>query len=430
MKKILFIFIGLFFSFSVFAKSLPPVSFDLDSQPVANVVRMVYIEAYKERPYFVDPAVLQDVRLVSFRYSSTNGDFHKFFVLFLKNLGYSLDFHSGADIIKPIPPSEVIKLSIAEDLAKEIFIYRPRYRDGSYLVELLTPLFSGKFTSQRSVSVGHSGSSPQPSSSSSSTSVVPSTPAAPSGSALAQMDKQADQLVFYGSAREVVVLKSLLTKVDSGLGQVSVTGAVYEVQRGENHGSALSLVGSILSGKLNFSFGAASPADNFINLKLFDISAIIQALDTDSRFKILSAPQVRVSSGKSAQFTVGEQVPVLGALSYPQNGPPVQSVDYRSAGVIFSITPDVHDSGIDLHVDQQISSFVQTTTGVNNSPTLTTRHISTDVSVDNGDLFVIGGLIQSKDSASSTGFSFFPLRSRASQSSDSEILVFIQVKRI
>lgn len=46
----------------------------------------------------------------------------------------------------------------------------------------------------------------------------------------------------------------------------------------------------------------------------------------------------------------------------------IQSVEYRSAGVILSVTPQIFDAGIDLHVDQQISDFVRTETGVNGSP--------------------------------------------------------------
>jgi type II secretory pathway component GspD/PulD (secretin) len=212
-----------------------------------------------------------------------------------------------------------------------------------------------------------------------------------------------------------------------------VSGAVYEVQTGEHHGSALSLAGSLLSGKLNINLGTATAADNFISVKVANMTAIMQALDSDTRFKVLSSPQVRVSSGKSATFTVGEQVPVLGAITYPQGGSsPVQSVDYRSSGVIFSIAPDVHDAAIDVHVDQQVSSFVNTTTGVNNSPTLTTRQISTNVSMADGDVIVIGGLRLDKDAAGSSGLSFLPafLKAKMADRSHSEILLFLQLKKL
>ena len=412
-------------------------SFNFDGAPVSQIVRVIFVEAFRERPFFLDPAVLQDQRYISFRYSPKDGEFRPFFVNFLRELGYVIDQRNGVDFVRPLPQSE--KPSIAEDPSMEVFYYRPKHRDGSYLVEVLTPLFKGKFTSQRTVSspaVGNTRAStlsPPSASGGSSSSSTASQPVAPSGSALAQIERNIDQLLFAGSPKEVAVLKKLLPQVDTDMGQVMVSGAVYEVQTGDHHGSALGLAGSLLGGKLKLNLGSATAADNFISFQVADMTAIMQALDSDTRFKVLSSPQVRVASGKSATFTVGEQVPVLGAITYSQGGSsPVQSIDYRSSGVIFSISPDIHESAIDVHVDQQVSSFVNTTTGVNNSPTLTTRQISTSVSVGDGDVIVIAGLRQKKDSKSDSGLSIFPawFQSKVSDNSESEILLFLQLKRL
>lgn len=432
MKRLIAIFCLIFAVNALAQKSpKPEIGFDLDSQSLSQILRVVYIEAYRERPYFLDPALLQDQRLISFRYSTKNGDFRAFFSSFLRDLGYVVEFKNGADFVRPLPQSE--KPSPAENLDIDVFYYRPRFRDGSYLVEVLSPLFKGKFTSQRAVSSGvQSPISTSPASLNSS-GPSGSSSVAPSGSALAQVDKNIDQLLFYGSAREVQVLKKLLTQLDTDVGQVLVTGVVYEVQTGDHKGSALALAGSLLSGKLSFNFGTALASNNFVNLKIGDIQAIVQALDSDSRFRILSSPQVRVLSGKSASFMVGEEVPVLGAITYPQGSAnPVQSVDYRSSGVIFTINPDVHDTAIDLKVDQQVSAFVNTSSGVNNSPTLTKRQLSTFVSVFDGDVVVIGGLKQNKDSAASSGPSFLSslFKSKQSEVSSTEILLFLQLKRL
>lgn len=47
-------------------------------------------------------------------------------------------------------------------------------------------------------------------------------------------------------------------------------------------------------------------------------------------------------------------------------------------------------------VDQQISDFASTRSGVNNSPTLTKRSLITTVSTRDGELIVLGGLTQDK----------------------------------
>jgi len=413
------------------------LSFDFDGLPVASVMRVIFVEAYRERPYYLDPAVLQDQRSVSFRYSSRDGDFRPFLEGFLRSLGYAIEQRDGADFVRPIPVSE--KPSIAEDPGMEILYYRPRHRDGAYLVEMLSSLFRGKFTSQRAVSspVGPTSSPASSGGSSEGASLASSStqPIAPAGSALAQIDRVTDQLIFAGSAKEVTVLKRLLPQVDTDGGKVLVSGLIYEVQTDDHNGSALSLVGSLLSGKLKVSFGsgAGAAADNFVSLQVADMTAIMSALDSDSRFRALSTPKLRVNSGKSGTFSAGGNVPVLGSISYPQGGgTPVQSIEYRPSGLVFSISPVVHDAAIDVHVDQRISSFMITTTGVNGTPTETSRQLTTDVTVSDGEVIVLGGLRQNRSTGSSSGISFLPswTAAKTADASNTEILLFLQLKRL
>lgn len=124
---------------------------------------------------------------------------------------------------------------------------------------------------------------------------------------------------------------------------------------------------------------------------------------------------------------------MLGALSYPQGaGQAVQSVEYRSSGVIFDVRPVVKESIIDLDITQQLSNFVKTTTGVNNSPTLTKRELKTKVGMEDGDVIVLGGLTESKDTNTRDGLSFLPrfLHTTGYEQSSSEILLVLQVQRV
>jgi len=75
------------------------------------------------------------------------------------------------------------------------------------------------------------------------------------------------------------------------------------------------------SGKL------ASVGDS-VTFKSASIDAVFSALSTDSRFKSISNPSLRVKSGSSARFSVGSDVPVLGAVQFDKAGNPIQSVEY------------------------------------------------------------------------------------------------------
>lgn len=410
--KRLFVAVLLFMVSSLHAAPQSPVSFQLDAVPVSQVLRLIYLELLQS-PYVIDPAALQDSRLVSFRWESSRGDVRPFLNSFLESLGYVVESRSGVDFVRTKPAAE------KEEPDRVIYIYRPKYRDGSYLADLLQPAFKGTFTMKRAVQAALGDKA--------------TTAAVPSGSAAAQVDRaNADTLVFFGSEKEVQRLKAILPDVDTPSGEVVVRGMIYEVQTGRQEGSALQLAAAILGGKLSIGYGGTRQLESFIQFKVADIDAVFSALSGDSRFKVLSSPSVRVRSGGTARFVVGQDVPVLGALSFPQGaGQAVQSVEYRNSGVIFSLSPRVRDAVVDLDVTQQMSNFVKTETGVNNSPTLTKRELSTAVSAGDGDVLVLGGLVEDKDNRSSKGFSFLPsfFAAHASDVSRSELLLVLQVKK-
>jgi type II secretory pathway component GspD/PulD (secretin) len=122
------------------------------------------------------------------------------------------------------------------------------------------------------------------------------------------------------------------------------------------------------------------------------IDAIALMLSSDYRFKVVSSPSMRVRSGRQETFSVGQEVPVLGAIQRSTDKPPLQSIEYRSSGVIFEVLPTVHEGAIELDIRQELSHFVQTRTGVSNSPTLTKQSLTTSVNLGDGDLIILGGL--------------------------------------
>lgn len=414
MKKVIFsilMFLCLSVSAQTKIKEDAP-RFDFRGINVAQVVQLIYSEALKDA-YVIDPDVLTDQRSVSFRYDGSKGDIRLFIASFFDSLGLVVTRRGSVDYVSRklvVPP-------VVEDM--EVFVYRSRFRDGSYLTDILAPLFKGSFTAKRTVHAAPGDMSSQK--------------AVPPGSAAASIDHQTDTLVFSGSASEVAKLKKVLPQVDNALGEVMVRAVLYEVSSNGKDGSAFSLALSLLGGKFSVGTGAVNPLDSFIRFKNQTIDAVFSALSSDSRFKVVSTPSLRVRSGGTGRFTVGQDVPVLGAIVYPGNGQaPVQSVEYRSSGVIFDLQPQVHESVVDLNVSQQVSNFVATDTGVNNSPTLIKRELKTLLSLADGDVVVLGGLAENKESQGSNGLSFMPMlfRSKNAENSKSEILLILQLTKV
>jgi general secretion pathway protein D len=404
---------------SVPAASSAPAStkFDFRGVNVASVVQLVYAEALHES-YVIDPEVLTDPRTVSFRFEGNKHDLSAFVTAFFDSLGLIVTRRGRIDFVSKKPPPIV-----APGTESEVFIYRPRFRDGAYLVELLAPLVSGSFTSKRAVHgsiVGDSAGTDK---------------VAPVGSAAASVDRQTDTVVFTGSSEDVAKLKSVLPQVDLPVGDVLVRGVLYEVQTDEKDGSAFGLALNLLRGSTKLGVGplTTSPGAAFVALKNNSIEAIFSVLSQDSRFKAVSRPMLRVTSGGAGRFTVGQDVPVLGSVSYPGAGQaPVQSVTYQSSGVIYDIRPVVHDASIEVSVMQQTSNFVATNTGVSGSPTLIKRELKSNLSLTDGEIAVMGGLRDSKEARSSEGLSLLPtfLRTKFGDKTGVEILLILQVTKL
>lgn len=396
------------------AKSVPDgPRFNFMGINVSQVVQLIYAEALKDA-FVIEPDVLTDQRSVSFRYDPSAGELRPFIAAFLDSLGLAVTRRNGVDFVGKKPP---LAEKAAE--ARDVFVYRPRFRDGSYLVDLLSPLFKGEFTARRAVHAAPGDKSPQI--------------AAPAGSAAATIDRKSDTLVFAGPAAEVTVLKKMLAQVDTPGGDVVVRGVLYEVQTGTSDGTGFSLALNVLGGKLGVTVGPDRLQGNAISFSSATIEAAVSALASDSRFTVKSTPTLRVASGQNGRFTVGQDVPVLGAVTYTGNGgQAVQSVEYRSSGVIFELLPVVHADAVDLTVMQQVSNFVITETGVNNSPTLSKRELKTSLTVVDGELIVIGGLAENKESSTRSGLWFLPtfMRAKSKDATSTEILLILQVERV
>ncbi|HUB90777.1 MAG TPA: type II secretion system secretin GspD, partial [Dyella sp.] len=131
----------------------------------------------------------------------------------------------------------------------------------------------------------------------------------------------------------------------------------------------------------------------------------VNALETSENTKTLSAPTLVVLNNQIAHIQVGNQVPVnqtyytgLGTGT----GTTVGEVQYIPTGIILDVQPRVNPGGlIYLNIDQQVSA----TNGQNSQGnyTISQRQIATQLSVQNGQTVLLGGLIQQQNSDQNAG---------------------------
>lgn len=242
-----------------------------------------------------------------------------------------------------------------------------------------------------------------------------------------------DKVTLAGTLERVEKVAKLLDQYDTLPPEIVAKALVFEFSDSVNEGSGFQLALNVLAGKLSIGIGGAvSPGENFARFKNQTIDAVLSAVSGDGRFKLQSAPSIRVKDGAKGRITVGADVPVLAEAQLDKNGNPVQSVQYRPSGVIFDIAPRIMRERIELNLSQQLSNFQQTSTSKINSPTLTKREVSTVVGIESGDMIVLGGLDETKDTETRQGLSFLPrfLDTTKTENSKSQVLVVLQVTKI
>ncbi len=425
MKRLLIALAVLWASAASAAASL--VSIHLDSVPLPQLAALVFGEVLGAN-YVLDSSMLARPELVTVHMEiGKSADSEKArLIALVESFGVEVAQVKGVYFVKPRGKGDAVE--------EEAFFYRPRYRSVDYLVSMLTGVFKhGRFTHRRGIQATGAKYSNGVSAAADTSDSVSSSSVDSGGSAYSMIDKEpADSFIFVGSAKDVARLSALLEKVDVDAGEVFVRAQVYEVTTSKSEGSGFGVALSLLSGKLGLNLAKPSTLTNSLSFKSPSVDAVFSVFAQDSRFKSLSAPALRVKSGYSARISVGSDVPVLGSVQLDKNGNPVQSVTYRPSGVILDLSPEIREGAVDLTVNQTVSSFTATTTGVNNSPTLLKRELKTRIGAQADDVIVLGGMDEAKDNEDESGPSFLPsfLKTKGAGNSRTELLLVLQVQRI
>ncbi len=400
--------------------------FVADRLPLSHVIRIAQEEVF-DRRYVLPPDLSTDERPVTLNLSvsSSRTVQRAEYIRWLNQLNIAVSTKNGVDHYRTFTPA-------TPPVKMVTYVYTPFNQPVSYLADVLSGVVGASVSrSSSSTSATSSASSAKISSASSvSSSSSPSVTSASSGGG-SFLSATGDNLVFRGTQEELTRLKALLPLVDVPSQRVSVTGYIYEVQSGESEGSGLTLVAKLLSQKFSINIGSQLSLGNSFTFTSGSLNAIYELFRTDNRFTVISSPNLMVSSGKNAAFSSGEQVPVLGSVTY-NDGVAVQSVTYRDSGVIFRLTPVVTGNRIHIDVHQELSSFVKTDTGVSDSPTLLKREIDSSLVLNDGDVVVLGGLADSSDTDTTTGFSFLPklFSQNSKEKSKTDMVILLQVRKV
>lgn len=117
--------------------------------------------------------------------------------------------------------------------------------------------------------------------------------------------------------------------------------------------------------------------------------------------KIISSPNITISRGDTATINTGQEIPIQ---EQSQNGSTVSfSTKYRNIGVTLRVTPKIiNNNSVLLNINPEVSNVLQydriTASNVSYQvPIISVRSIDTNLTVNNGQVIMMGGLFNTRE---------------------------------
>jgi general secretion pathway protein D len=129
---------------------------------------------------------------------------------------------------------------------------------------------------------------------------------------------------------------------------------------------------------------------------------VLNAVRRDDASNILSTPSIMTLDNEEATILVGQEVPITtGEVLGDNNANPFRTTQRQNVGVQLEVKPQINaGGGITLFLRQEVSSVNGASSAAFEEVVLDKREIETTVLVDDGDIIVLGGLLDQSERTS------------------------------
>jgi general secretion pathway protein D len=257
---------------------------------------------------------------------------------------------------------------------------------------------------------------------------------APVTGGFVQADPATNSLVITAPEPLYRQLRAVIDQLDARRAQVYIESMIVEVSGGDAADFGFQWQGLLgesgdkygLFAGTNFSTGgssnivtlsAAAATGNATGLSLseglniglvrnyggtYALAAIARALQSKTKTNVVSTPNMITLDNEEAKIVVGENVPFITG-QFTNTGTattnPFQTIERKDVGITLRIRPQIGEGGtVRMTIFQEQSSVKDTTAaGTSNAgPSTTKRSIESQVVVEDGQIIVLGGLIEDR----------------------------------
>lgn len=226
-------------------------------------------------------------------------------------------------------------------------------------------------------------------------------------------DESSNALVITAPADVYASLRQVIAQLDIRRAQVLVEAILAEVDSpslaelgvqwtdplggGSNTTFASTRFPGTESGNFD-SFSVDAPGVGFA-LGFFrngDLRTLVRAIASNSNNNLIATPSLMTLDNEEAEIVVGQNVPfVTGQFTNDATTPdnPFQTIERQDVGVLLKVKPQINEGdAVMLEIAQEVSNVESGTSGA--GLITSKRSINTSVLVDDGQVLVLGGLLE------------------------------------
>ena len=223
-----------------------------------------------------------------------------------------------------------------------------------------------------------------------------------------ECDDRLNAIVAYGTPSDMRQIQTLVNQLDVVLPQVRIEVIIAEVKLTKGQASGLESFGYNVDARkathtlssVNFASlvgGKESAVIKTLKAPGFSMDAVFNVAKTNANVSILSSPTLLTTHAREASLKISETRPyATGSIRDDTNNTTKNTYEKVDAGIELTVKPLIGLNGIiQMEIDQHVDNFVLTDTNSNaQSPTIQRRQAKSFISVQSGEMLVLGGIKQ------------------------------------
>jgi len=269
----------------------------------------------------------------------------------------------------------------------------------------------------------------------------------PSGRIVA--DPSTNTLIIRATPLQYRIIESIVKELDTQPSQAFIEMVVAEVSLGDSLNYGLEALFKGLIDNYRFTvettFGLRQNSAGLTGFKAIvfgrdaDIRGILNFLASKTKLRVLSAPYILVKNREEAKIEVGAEVPIITELmTTTSGGVPVitTAVQYRATGIILRVKPIISEDGaITLKIEEEVSDAIPNTLSPEvQSPIITKRSATTTLVLKDGQVALLGGILQRRLEENQQGVPFlsdipalgYLFKTKEKKSSKTELIILLK----